>query len=61
MTPRAIKIGRVEQYILDELEKGPIHMTLLDPENFTVESALKIAKASEEAGSSAIMVGGSTV
>jgi len=61
MTPRTLKIGRVEQYILDELEKGPIHMTLLDPENFTIASALRVAKASEEAGSSAIMVGGSTV
>ena len=61
MTPRTLKIGRVEQYILDELEKGPIHMTLLDPENFTIESALKIAKVSEEVGSSAIMVGGSTI
>lgn len=61
MKPRTLKIGRVEQYILDELEKGPIHMTLLDPENFTIESALRVAKVSEEAGSSAIMVGGSTI
>ena len=61
MTPRTLKVGRVEQYILDELEKGPIHMTLLDPENFTIDSALRVAKVSEEAGSSAIMVGGSTI
>lgn len=56
-----VKVGRTESYLLERLEKGPIHMTLLDPENVQIDSAVKIAKMAESSGSSAIMVGGSTV
>ncbi|MCS7126256.1 MAG: geranylgeranylglyceryl/heptaprenylglyceryl phosphate synthase [Aigarchaeota archaeon] len=59
--PRTVKIGATESYILRKLENGPIHMTLLDPENISIERATQIAKIVEAEGSSAIMVGGSTV
>ncbi len=58
---KSVKIGRTESYLLDRLEKGPIHLTLLDPESIPVDTAVKIAKAAETVGSSAIMVGGSTI
>lgn len=58
---KSVKIGRTESYLLERLEKGPIHLTLLDPESIPVDRAVKIAKAAETVGSSAIMVGGSTV
>ncbi len=57
----SVKIGRTESYLLERLEKGPIHLTLLDPESITVDRAVKIAKEAETVGTSAIMVGGSTV
>ncbi|RLI12371.1 geranylgeranylglyceryl/heptaprenylglyceryl phosphate synthase [Candidatus Bathyarchaeota archaeon] len=56
------KLGRVERYLLERIEgEGAIHMTLLDPEKVTPEQAAKIASEAEEAGTSAIMVGGSTL
>ncbi|MEM1676436.1 MAG: geranylgeranylglyceryl/heptaprenylglyceryl phosphate synthase [Nitrososphaerota archaeon] len=56
-----VRIGRVESYILEKLEEGPVHMTLLDPESIGIGRATRLAKIVEEEGSSAIMVGGSTV
>ena len=54
--------GKVEEYLLNELEKhGKIQITLIDPENLDVETASKITAETEALGSSAIMVGGSTV
>lgn len=58
---RTIKIGKTESYLLEKLEKGPIHITLLDPENTVVDKAVEIARMVESFGSSAIMVGGSTI
>jgi phosphoglycerol geranylgeranyltransferase len=55
-------IGRVEAHILKQIqENGVAHMTLIDPERVDQGEALRIAKECEACGSSAIMVGGSTV
>ncbi|MCI4372016.1 MAG: geranylgeranylglyceryl/heptaprenylglyceryl phosphate synthase, partial [Thermoplasmata archaeon] len=40
--------------------KGRLHMTLLDPDKQTAEEAAKLASEAAEAGTDAIMVGGST-
>jgi phosphoglycerol geranylgeranyltransferase len=54
-------VGRVEKYLLEKIrEEGTIHMTLVDPEKVTLESASRIARDSESCNTSAIMVGGST-
>ncbi len=50
----------VWDYLSKRLEKGKLHMTLLDPEKTTPDRAGEIAKIAHEAGSCAIMVGGST-
>jgi len=55
-------VGKIEAYILREVEqKGTAHMTLIDPEKVNQEEALYLAKECEACGSSAIMVGGSTI
>ena len=54
-------VGRVEKYLLEKIrEEGTIHMTLVDPEKVTPESASRIARDSESCNTAAIMVGGST-
>lgn len=54
-------MGPVEKYIIERIRRdGTVHMTLIDPEKVTASSVLEIASAAEEAGTSAIMVGGST-
>ena len=54
-------LGRVEQYLIDSINKqGAIHLTLLDPEKVTRSSAKALAKAIDKSGSAAIMIGGST-
>jgi phosphoglycerol geranylgeranyltransferase len=54
-------VGRIEQYLLERIEKeGTIHMTLVDPEKVTSSSASRIAKDAESCNTAAIMVGGST-
>ncbi|RLI08064.1 geranylgeranylglyceryl/heptaprenylglyceryl phosphate synthase [Candidatus Bathyarchaeota archaeon] len=56
------ELGRVERYIVDRIGvEGAIHMTLLDPEKTGPEEAARIAREAEEAGTAAIMVGGSTL
>ncbi len=50
----------VEQFILDKIKNGKIHMTLLDPEKQTPAEAAEIALKCKEAGTDAIMIGGST-
>ncbi|NJE47789.1 geranylgeranylglyceryl/heptaprenylglyceryl phosphate synthase [Thermococcus sp. GR7] len=57
-----VKIGKVEAYIHEKLEKEKLHFVLLDPDDFAdkVWEAGEIARMSEEAGVDAIMVGGST-
>ena len=51
--------GRVIDYIYGNLRKKKLHFTLIDPEKQSKEKAVKIAKQAYEAGTSAIMVGGS--
>ncbi len=54
-------MGKTERYLLDKIRKdGAIHLTLLDPENFTPQTALNISEEAEAAGTAAIMIGGST-
>lgn len=54
--------GKVESYILERIDDvGKLHLTLIDPEKFSPQVAARIAKDAEIAGSSAILVGGSTV
>jgi len=52
----------VERYLLERIgNEGAIHMTLLDPEKVPPEKAADIAEEAEDAGTAAIMVGGSTL
>jgi len=55
-------IGRVEKYLLNKIRKdGAIHITLLDPERASPETAAKNARIAEENQTTAVMVGGSTI
>ena len=51
---------KVLQYIEDTLKKGKMHMTLIDPEGKDPQLSAKIAELATEAGTDAIMIGGST-
>ena len=52
----------MEKYLLNEIrEDGAIHFALLDPEEFSPESAAKTAREVESCGTAAVMVGGSTI
>ncbi|NJE85726.1 geranylgeranylglyceryl/heptaprenylglyceryl phosphate synthase [Thermococcus sp. CX2] len=55
-----LKLGKVESYIHEKLEKEKLHFVLLDPDDIGPETAGKIAEMSEEVGVDAIMIGGST-
>ena len=50
----------VKQYLLDKIDKGTIHVTLLDPEDQTPEKAAEMAKTMQDAGTDAFFIGGST-
>ncbi|MEM2961092.1 MAG: geranylgeranylglyceryl/heptaprenylglyceryl phosphate synthase [Candidatus Bathyarchaeia archaeon] len=55
-------LGKVEKYLRSEIkEKGAIHLTLLDPEKASLNTAAKIASEAEKAGTAAILLGGSTI
>lgn len=55
-------IGKVEKYLLSELDKkGALLFTLIDPDDHTGESAVLTAKNANEAGSDLILIGGSTL
>lgn len=54
------KIGKVEMYIHEKLEREKLHFILLDPDDVKPEAAGKIAEMGEEIGVDAVMVGGST-
>ena len=51
----------ITEDILKKSKKKKLHFSLLDPEDQTPEDAGKLAKIAEKAGSSAMMVGGSTL
>jgi phosphoglycerol geranylgeranyltransferase len=55
-------IGRVERYLRDKIaEQGCIHFTLLDPDKSSGYDCAEIAKEAEKGGTTAIMIGGSTL
>ncbi|MGQ9542927.1 MAG: geranylgeranylglyceryl/heptaprenylglyceryl phosphate synthase [Candidatus Bathyarchaeia archaeon] len=55
-------VGRVEKHLEEAITRdGAIHLTLIDPENMSPEKAGEVAHKLQQLGSSAIMVGGSTV
>jgi len=57
-----VQAGRVEKYLVEKIrDEGAIHIPLIDPEKASPEKAADISLMAEEAGSAAIMVGGSTV
>lgn len=51
---------RVHGYLKRNLRWSSLHFTLIDPEKQTPEKAGLVARAAQEAGSHAILVGGST-
>ncbi|MCW4012390.1 MAG: geranylgeranylglyceryl/heptaprenylglyceryl phosphate synthase [Candidatus Bathyarchaeota archaeon] len=54
--------GKTEQYLLDQIKKkGTIHFTLVDPDKSSGYDCAKIAAEAEKGGTTAIMVGGSTL
>jgi phosphoglycerol geranylgeranyltransferase len=54
-------LKKIEKYLVSKIEeKGCIHIALIDPEKCNPEDSKYISKMIKEAGSSAIMVGGST-
>lgn len=57
---RKPRIFWVEDYIQRHRRHGPLHFTLIDPDRQSPKDAAQMAKAAMEAGSHAIMVGGST-
>lgn len=55
-------MGKVEKQLLDKIKQdGAIHMTLLDPDKSSGYDCGEIAGAAAAGGTSAIMVGGSTL
>jgi phosphoglycerol geranylgeranyltransferase len=53
-------LGRVEQYLTDRLQGGPLHFTLIDPDKSRGSRAAAVAKGAASLGSHAILLGGST-
>ena len=53
-------VGRVEEYLYERLERGPVHLTLIDPDKSPGEHAARIARGAVELGSDVILLGGST-
>lgn len=55
-------VGKVEKYLTDAVaRKGTIHLSLIDPQNVTTEIVGRLARKLDDLGSTAIMIGGSTV
>lgn len=50
----------VKEYLLERIAKGTIHMALIDPDKQPAEEAGRIALRMKEAGTDAVMIGGST-
>jgi phosphoglycerol geranylgeranyltransferase len=59
--PDLISIGPVEQRLLHETKRRPIVAALIDPEEFSPKQAGETASKAVEAGSSLVLVGGSTL
>jgi len=54
-------LGPIERYLLEKIKTdGSIHITLIDPEKVSPLQAAQIADNSENSGTAAIMIGGST-
>lgn len=54
-------IGRVEQYLRDEIDRNrTICLSLIDSEGISTDKASEIAKKAESCGVSGILIGGST-
>jgi phosphoglycerol geranylgeranyltransferase len=54
--------GKIEQYLLEQIKKkGTIHFTLVDPDKSTRVDYADIASEAEKGGTTAIMIGGSTL
>jgi len=57
-----LKLGRVESYLVSKIVSGEkLHMTLIDPISVDIDRAAEIASSVEQAGSDAVMIGGSTL
>ena len=54
------ELGPVERGLRALLEGGPIHLTLIDPEKSPGARAADVAQVAAEAGSHAVLLGGST-
>ena len=52
--------GPVERALRERLEHGPLHFTLIDPDKSRGAQAASVARAAAEAGTHAILLGGST-
>lgn len=50
----------VKKYLIDKMKEGTIHLALLDPDKQDSSEAAEIALKIKEAGTDAIMIGGST-
>ncbi len=53
-------IGRVEARLRAQIEGGPIHLTLIDPDKSPGEHAAELARDAVARGSHAVLLGGST-
>lgn len=53
-------LGRVEQYLREQLAGGPLHFTLIDPDKSRGAKAAALARGAVAQGSHAILLGGST-
>lgn len=55
-------MGRVEKELLERLrDDGAIHLALIDPEEMTAKEASRVSKILASQGTTAVMVGGSTL
>jgi phosphoglycerol geranylgeranyltransferase len=54
------ELGPVEHRLREQLEQGPVHFTLIDPEKSPGPKAAALASGAVAAGSHAILLGGST-
>jgi phosphoglycerol geranylgeranyltransferase len=53
--------GKVEKYLVENSTRGAVLAALVDPEDYTPESAAEVARGAQKAGASIILVGGSTI